>query len=150
MESWRAGVVNVGVWPDATVPAALPYLGLNPNSTDDKELQRAADLMLKIRSSVRKFHSSEYLNALADKGATVRLAAVRSVESILRNPGVTVVAQTRKLFLNGFILYRARADKGYSLTDCVSMTIMRQRRISEAVTTDHHFEQEGFAALMRQ
>ncbi|HLA20703.1 MAG TPA: polyamine ABC transporter substrate-binding protein [Pseudolabrys sp.] len=50
---------------DDIVPAALHYLGLNPNSTDDKELQRAADLMLKIRSSVRKFHSSEYLNALA-------------------------------------------------------------------------------------
>ena len=50
---------------DDIMPAALHYLGLNPNSTDDKELQRAADLMLKIRPSVRKFHSSEYLNALA-------------------------------------------------------------------------------------
>ena len=50
---------------DDIMPAALHYLGLNPNSTDDKELQRATDLMLKIRSSVRKFHSSEYLNALA-------------------------------------------------------------------------------------
>ena len=50
---------------DDIMPAALHYLGLNPNSTDAKELQRAADLMTKIRSSVRKFHSSEYLNALA-------------------------------------------------------------------------------------
>jgi putrescine transport system substrate-binding protein len=50
---------------DDIMPAALHYLGLNPNSTDDKELQRAADLVLKIRPSVRKFHSSEYLNALA-------------------------------------------------------------------------------------
>lgn len=92
---------------------------------------------------------TEYLNALADKGATVRLAAVRSVESILRNPGVTVIAQTRKLFLKGFTLYKAREDKGYSLTDCVSMAIMRRRRINHALTSDHHFEQEGFAALMR-
>jgi putrescine transport system substrate-binding protein len=50
---------------DDIMPAALHYLGLNPNSTDDKELQRAADLVLKVRPSVRKFHSSEYLNALA-------------------------------------------------------------------------------------
>jgi putrescine transport system substrate-binding protein len=50
---------------DDIMPAALHYLGLNPNSTDDNELQRAADLVLKIRPSVRKFHSSEYLNALA-------------------------------------------------------------------------------------
>ncbi|MBI2716353.1 MAG: polyamine ABC transporter substrate-binding protein [Rhizobiales bacterium] len=50
---------------DDIVPAALHYLGLNPNSTDDKELQRAADLLMKVRPSVRKFRSSEYLNALA-------------------------------------------------------------------------------------
>ena len=50
---------------DDIMPAALRYLGLNPNSTDEKELQRAADLVMKVRPSVRKFHSSEYLNALA-------------------------------------------------------------------------------------
>ena len=93
---------------------------------------------------------TEYLNALADKGSTFRLAAVRSVETILRNPGVIVIAQTRKLFMKGFALYKARADKGYSLTDCVSMAIMRQQKITNALTTDHHFEQEGFGVLMRQ
>ena len=93
---------------------------------------------------------TEYLNALADKGSTVRLAAVLSVERILRNPGVIVIAQTRRLFVKGFALYKARADKGYSLTDCISMVIMRQRKITNALTTDHHFEQEGFAALMKQ
>ena len=50
---------------DDIMPAALHYLGLNPNSTDERELQRAADLLLKVRPLVRKFHSSEYLNALA-------------------------------------------------------------------------------------
>ncbi len=93
---------------------------------------------------------TEYLNALADKGSTVRLAAVRSVESIQGNPGVTVIPQTRKLFLKGFALYKARGDKGYSLTDCISMTIMRRRKITHALTTDRHFEQEGSVALMTQ
>ncbi|MBI3703863.1 MAG: polyamine ABC transporter substrate-binding protein [Rhizobiales bacterium] len=50
---------------DDIMPAALHYLGLNPNSTDEKDLQRATDLLLKVRPLVRKFHSSEYLNALA-------------------------------------------------------------------------------------
>jgi putrescine transport system substrate-binding protein len=50
---------------DDIVPAALHYLGLNPNSTETKDLEKAADLLAKIRPSVRKFHSSEYLNALA-------------------------------------------------------------------------------------
>jgi putrescine transport system substrate-binding protein len=50
---------------DDIMPAALHYLGLNPNSTDSGELEKAAALLTKIRPSVRKFHSSEYLNALA-------------------------------------------------------------------------------------
>jgi putrescine transport system substrate-binding protein len=49
---------------DDLVPAALHYLGLNPNSTEQKDLDKAADLIAKIRPSVRKFHSSEYINAL--------------------------------------------------------------------------------------
>jgi putrescine transport system substrate-binding protein len=50
---------------DDIVPAALHYLGLDPNSSDEKDLAKAADLLVKVRPSVRKFHSSEYLNALA-------------------------------------------------------------------------------------
>jgi putrescine transport system substrate-binding protein len=50
---------------DDIFPAALSYLGLDPNSTKQADLQSAADLILKIRPYVRKFHSSEYLSALA-------------------------------------------------------------------------------------
>jgi putrescine transport system substrate-binding protein len=50
---------------DDILPAALKYLGFDPNSRNEAELQKAADLVSKIRPSVRKFHSSEYLNALA-------------------------------------------------------------------------------------
>jgi putrescine transport system substrate-binding protein len=50
---------------DDIVPAALHYLGLDPNSTKPADLERAANLLLKIRPYVRKFHSSQYLNALA-------------------------------------------------------------------------------------
>jgi putrescine transport system substrate-binding protein len=50
---------------DDMLPAALSYLGLDPNTTKEADLQKAADLMTKIRPSVRKFHSSEYVNALA-------------------------------------------------------------------------------------
>jgi putrescine transport system substrate-binding protein len=50
---------------DDIFPAALGYLGLDPNSTRQADLEKAADLVLKIRPYVRKFHSSEYLSALA-------------------------------------------------------------------------------------
>jgi len=51
--------------PDDSFAAALNYLGLNPNTKEQADLEKAADLLTRIRPSVRKFHSSEYLNALA-------------------------------------------------------------------------------------
>lgn len=51
--------------PDDILPAALNYLGLDPNSTKQADLEKAAELVSKIRPYVRKFHSSEYLSALA-------------------------------------------------------------------------------------
>jgi putrescine transport system substrate-binding protein len=50
---------------DDIISAALKYLGLDPNSKDEKELDTAASLLARLRPFVRKFHSSEYLNALA-------------------------------------------------------------------------------------
>jgi len=91
----------------------------------------------------------EFLNALADKGLHIRAAAVQMIEAIMNNPQVTVVPMNRRTFLRGLALYKARRDKGYSLTDCSSMLLMRERRLSEVLTTDRHFEQEGLVALLR-
>ena len=51
-------------------------------------------------------------------------------------------------FLTGLALYERRLDQGYSLTDRVSMTCMRRRRISHALTSDGHFPNESFSALL--
>jgi putrescine transport system substrate-binding protein len=50
---------------DDVIPAALHYLGLDPNTKQQADLEKAAELLTKIRPNVAKFHSSEYLNALA-------------------------------------------------------------------------------------
>src|SRR5205809_1045690 len=50
---------------DDILSAALHFLGLDPNSKNESEYQKAADLLIAVRPSVRKFHSSEYINALA-------------------------------------------------------------------------------------
>lgn len=52
--------------PADMIPAALKYLGLDPNSTSADDIAKAEEVMLKIRPSIRKFHSSEYINALAN------------------------------------------------------------------------------------
>lgn len=66
----------------------------------------------------------------------------------MSNPGVEVRQQSHQSFLNGLALYKARPDKGYSLTDCISMEAMRQEGIGEILTHDQHFTQEGFIVLL--
>ena len=61
---------------------------------------------------------------------------------------VTVVPASQDLFDQGEALYAARPDKDWSLTDCISFVVMRDRGISDALTGDHHFEQAGFTALL--
>ncbi|MDP9054382.1 MAG: hypothetical protein M3N93_08800 [Acidobacteriota bacterium] len=65
------------------------------------------------------------------------------------NRRVTIEPHTAETFLSGLELYKQRLDKGYSLTDCISMQTMRREQITEALTSDRHFEQEGFRALFR-
>jgi hypothetical protein len=72
------------------------------------------------------------------------------LESRLRaDPRVVVVPSSRDLFDRAMGLYRSRPDKDWSLTDCVSFVVMRERGITEALTGDHHFEQAGFRALLK-
>ncbi len=52
--------------PDDMIPAALHYLGLNPDSKSPEDIQKAGDLLKSIRPHIQKFHSSEYINALAN------------------------------------------------------------------------------------
>jgi predicted nucleic acid-binding protein len=70
--------------------------------------------------------------------------------NILGNSTVRVIAQNPESFRAGFDLYRARLDKGYSLTDCISMQTMRSQAITDVLTNDAHFDQEGFSALLRE
>ena len=65
------------------------------------------------------------------------------VRAIMSNPNVTVVPQTRDSFLQALRRYEARLDKSYTLTDCMSMDVMQDEGIKEALTNDHHFTQEG-------
>jgi predicted nucleic acid-binding protein len=72
------------------------------------------------------------------------------VREILNDSGVEVVAQSHESFLAGLALYERRPDKQYSLVDCISMNVMRKRRIREILTNDRHFVQEGFVRLLDQ
>ena len=91
----------------------------------------------------------EYLTFFASAFGTLRRGAAASVQRILANPVIRVIPQSRSSFLGGLDLYSQRPDKGYSLVDCISMRTMRREGLTEALTNDRHFEQEGFHALFR-
>jgi predicted nucleic acid-binding protein len=69
---------------------------------------------------------------------------------LLSNLRIQVVPAERELLEQGIALYSDRLDKEWSLTDCTSFVVMNQNDILEALTGDHHFEQAGFVALLKQ
>jgi uncharacterized protein len=79
----------------------------------------------------------------------LRRFAIKGVEAIRTNPNVEVVPQTSLQFSSAFDEYRSMADKEWSLTDCASFNLMRERAVTEALAHDHHFVQAGFVALLR-
>jgi len=77
-----------------------------------------------------------------------RYAAVRLLQSLEEDPNITIIPLSESLYNEAFHLYCKRPDKEWGLTDCVSFTIMRKHKITEALTTDEHFRQAGFRALL--
>jgi len=77
-----------------------------------------------------------------------RPAAVALLQSLEADPNVTIILLSEDLYAQAFRLYRERADKEWGLTDCVSFVVMQDRKISEVLTTDEHFQQAGFCALL--
>jgi len=84
---------------------------------------------------------------LAEAGPHTRMQAAAMIDHIHADPNIEVAPQSRASFQEGLALYRARLDKGYSLTDCISMQVMRREGLTDVLTNDHHFTQEGFHIL---
>lgn len=109
-----------------------------------------------ITSHLGKFTSitsemvlTELLNALSGRGKHLRQIAIRITDDLRNDASVEIIPQNSEQFEAAFSFYRQRLDKGYSLTDCASMPIMRQLGVQDILTFDKHFQQEGFNALLR-
>jgi predicted nucleic acid-binding protein len=90
---------------------------------------------------------TELLNWFSRAGPYWRAKAASFVHNLRNDPDVDVLPQTRADFDAALALYEVRPDKEYSLTDCRSMLAMRSLGLTEALTNDHHFSQEGFTIL---
>jgi uncharacterized protein len=90
----------------------------------------------------------EFLTAYSGRGTFLRQQAAKAVRAVMANPTVRVLPQSHQSFQAGLQLYESRPDKSYSLTDCISMSAMRDQGILDILTNDHHFTQEGFNVLI--
>lgn len=78
-----------------------------------------------------------------------RSGVVKLLLSFEKDPYMEIIEITPELYQKTFKLYRERPDKEWGLTDCISFVVMTDLKITEALTSDEHFQQAGFVALMR-
>ena len=71
------------------------------------------------------------------------------IDQLSEQPEWETVPASPDWFARGLELFRGRKDKDWSLTDCISFAVMKQRDITEALTHDHHFAQAGFRVLLK-
>lgn len=90
----------------------------------------------------------EFMNSFSGHGERLRKVAADTVSVLQGNPKVEIVPQTDSLFAAAVGLYAATLDKSWSVTDCSSFLLMRERGITEALTEDRHFMQAGFTPLL--
>jgi len=114
----------------------------------DQHHERAAELNADLESPLitTSWVMLEFANALS--GSRSRVQFERVLKGLREAPNVEIIAPDTGLFERGCQLYIARADKDWSLTDCISFVVMQERNLTDALTADRHFEQAGFNALL--
>lgn len=78
-----------------------------------------------------------------------RSQQIQYIEAMKASAYLEIVHIDVDLDTAAWVLLKARLDKTWSLVDVASFVVMSQRNISEALTTDHHFEQAGFIRLLK-
>jgi predicted nucleic acid-binding protein len=118
---------------------------INPR---DQWHQKAIDLSSSLKDTYLITSEAvliELLNYFSAYGLEMRQAVAIIIRHIIGYQNIRVF---RNNFREGLTLFEARLDKGYSMTDCISMSIMRRLYVTEVLTHDHHFAQEGFTILL--
>jgi predicted nucleic acid-binding protein len=122
---------------------------INPRDQwHDSALRVREQIQDEIRLVTTETVLIELMNYFCEYGAEMRTTLVEDVRDIMLDISIEYVEHGSTTFLDAIQLYEQRADKGYSLTDCISMLVMRDRGIREVLTHDSHFEQEGFLVLL--
>lgn len=119
---------------------------LNPR---DDHHNRAKSLMPRVRNASEIWVTEAVLveveNALSsfDREGTFQF-----IQKCYYTHNIQIVSVNIELFTKALVLYHSRLDKSSGLTDCISFVVMKENNITDALTTDRHFIQAGFRAVM--
>lgn len=112
----------------------------------------ACKIMLRLRQEKNILVTTEFVFLeVADAlcATHLRQQTLTTINSMRQGGLVQVIPLSQTLFEQGLFLYSQRPDKDWGLTDCISFVVMREEGITQAFTSDHHFEQAGFIRLMK-
>jgi predicted nucleic acid-binding protein len=117
-------------------------------NTADEYHQRASKAALETQGPFLTTEAvlTEIGNALAR--LRWRSLGVAALEDLRSDPEIEILSVSAELFDQAVTLYAARMDKEWGVTDCISFVVMQERGLTAALTTDAHFEQAGFRALL--
>lgn len=105
------------------------------------EIERTKTLLVTTHAVILEIGAAlSKLDTRAD-GATL-------MRSLLADPTVRVVPHDALLMNKALSLFEQRPDKEWSLCDCTSFVVMQDLGITHALSTDRHFDQAGFTALL--
>ncbi len=120
-------------------------------STRDQWHEKALEWQKKLDIEQQPLLTTEFILTEIGDGLSAlrfRQSAAEIIRILQKNPLVEIVPVYSALFSQALELYEQRPDKNWGLTDCTSFVVMKENNITEALTTDEHFRQAGFTALL--
>jgi predicted nucleic acid-binding protein len=120
-------------------------------NADDELHLRANHVMRDLLTQKTRLVTTEFvLLEVADAliVPNLRTTTIRFIDGLRKMPILRIVPLSEDLLVNGWILYSQRLDKDWGLTDCTSFVVMLSEQITQAFTSDRHFEQAGFTKLL--
>lgn len=121
---------------------------LNPN---DNYHEQALALLPSVRDADEVWITEAILTEVGNSLArSNRSAAVAFIDSLYVTNNINVVSVDSALLRRAIEFYHKRDDKEWGLTDCISFIVMEDYALENALTSDEHFQQAGFRALLRE
>ena len=121
---------------------------------DDRHHAKAFSLIAQWKQQNQRVVTTNYVLSelivlLSNSRGQQRPAVINYIETIRSDDWIEIVHIDESVDKKAWQLLADRLDKQWSLVDAVSFVVMRERDITKALTTDKHFEQDGFVRLLK-